>query len=199
MSIEIPLLAGSFYHIYNRGIFKQNLFLEERNYLYFLSLLVKYICPISNIYAYVLMKNHFHFALEIKPDESCIKFPDPLSKHYSQCFSNFFNAYAKAFNKSYQRSGPLFEAPFKRKRVKDSEHLKLLINYIHMNPKWHKFMDNYREYPYSSYRSVLSAKPTNISRSLIQDLFGGTVQFKHAHDAPNDWNLIRDLVDDDPD
>ena len=57
---------GCFYHIYNRGNNRQNIFFEERNYLYFLRLFEKYLFNLVDVYAYCLMPNHFHFLIKIK-------------------------------------------------------------------------------------------------------------------------------------
>ncbi|WP_449401217.1 transposase [Chryseobacterium wanjuense] len=72
MKIE-TLEFGYFYHIYNRGNNSGTIFFEEKNYNYFLQLLSKYIVPIGEIYAYCLLKNHFHFLIKLK-DESEISY-----------------------------------------------------------------------------------------------------------------------------
>jgi putative transposase len=61
-----PLQHGSYYHIYNRGVNRENLFVEERNYRYFLQLYASHIEPIAETYAYCLLRNHFHFLVQIK-------------------------------------------------------------------------------------------------------------------------------------
>ncbi len=61
-----PLLSGNFYHIYNRGINSAKLFNETSNYEHFLDVYVKYISPVANTFAWVLMPNHFHFLVQIK-------------------------------------------------------------------------------------------------------------------------------------
>ena len=60
------LTCGNYYHIYNRGIDSCNLFLESDNYEYFLSLYDKYISPVADTFAWVLMPNHFHFLVRLK-------------------------------------------------------------------------------------------------------------------------------------
>ena len=62
MAIE-PLRFGCYYHIYNRGNNRENLFIERRNYPYFLKLYAKHIQPVAETYAYCLLPNHFHFAI----------------------------------------------------------------------------------------------------------------------------------------
>ena len=48
---------GVVYHVFNRGNNQENIFIEDRNYLYFLTLLKKYLLPVADIYAYCLLKN----------------------------------------------------------------------------------------------------------------------------------------------
>lgn len=52
MSKPVTLQSGCFYHIYNRGNNRENLFLEERNYRHFLRLYARYIPPVADTYAY---------------------------------------------------------------------------------------------------------------------------------------------------
>lgn len=61
-----PLNPGSYYHIYNRANGSENLFREEANYLRFLELYDKYISPVADTFAWVLMPNHFHVLAWIK-------------------------------------------------------------------------------------------------------------------------------------
>jgi len=64
---KIPILEpGKYYHIYNCGINGENLFRREEDYIRFLDDYQKYISPIAETYAWVLMKNHFHFLVRIK-------------------------------------------------------------------------------------------------------------------------------------
>ena len=63
---EPPLEKGKFYHIYNRGINSCNLFKDSKTYEHFLNLYDKYISPVADTYAWVLMPNHFHLLVRIK-------------------------------------------------------------------------------------------------------------------------------------
>jgi len=56
------------------------------------------------------------------------------SKPPHQYFSNLFNAYTKAINKTYERTGSLFEKPVHRKLVTTDAYFTALIAYIHRNP-----------------------------------------------------------------
>ena len=66
---NIPLAHGQYYHIYNRGINGCSLFRETTNYEHFLGLYDKYISPVADTYAWVLMGNHFHLLVKIRRQE----------------------------------------------------------------------------------------------------------------------------------
>ena len=107
MQTVIPLESGVYYHIYNRGVNRTNIFIEERNYTYFMQLYAKYIAPVAGTFAYCLMKNHFHMLVRIRTDPLGLEdrvglSPGPVDhRSVSQAFNNWLNAYAKAINKSY--------------------------------------------------------------------------------------------------
>lgn len=63
-----PLTGGNFYHIYNREIDNCDLFRDRDNYEYFLELYDKFISPVADTFAWVLIKNHFHLLLRIKEE-----------------------------------------------------------------------------------------------------------------------------------
>ncbi len=54
-----------FYHIYNRGNNKENIFIEEKNYCHFLNLCKKHLDGVAEVYAYNLLKNHFRLLVKI--------------------------------------------------------------------------------------------------------------------------------------
>lgn len=179
MSKPVNLQPGKYYHIYSRGNNRENIFVEERNYRYFLHLYAEHIEPVAETYAYCLMKNHFHFLVRIR-DLTGLKQP-------SQCFSNLFNAYAKAFNKAYNRTGALFQRPFGRIEVTSDSYLIHLVTYIHQNPQKHRFVDDFRDWPYSSYHALLSKQPTRLKREEVMGWFDTVAAFEQAHsqDAGN--------------
>ena len=211
-----PLTYGKFYHIYNRGINSCDLFSDAANYQYFLSLYEKHISPVADTYAWVLMKNHFHFLVRIKEEKkinfisektlsgskttervetapSVVLNPDGgCQKKYipSHQFSHLFNTYAQAYNKRNKRTGSLFEHPFHRKEITDQEYLKTLVIYIHNNPVHHKFTEHAMDYPWSSYLAYISVKSTNLQRDTIIGWFDDMANFKMAHDKKGDINDI---------
>ena len=144
--------VGEFYHIYNRGNSKQNIFLDDQDRDRFIKLL--YLCnstknirfredivdrkidawdfkrgnTIVSIGAWILMSNHFHLYLTISP--RC---------HLREASISFFmkkicTGYSMYFNKKYGRTGKLFEGVFKSVRMTRDEQAKYVFSYIHLNP-----------------------------------------------------------------
>jgi REP element-mobilizing transposase RayT len=190
------------YHIYNRGNNRENLFRSRENYLYFLKLFSEHVAPVVVVFAYCLLPNHFHFLLRLKSREEILGNPDltgfwkPVrSNRPHQPFSNCFNAYTKAFNNRYQRTGALFERPFGRKLVDSPRYFNNLVVYIHRNPQKHGLVDDFRDWPYSSYEAVLSEKPTQIARAAVLDWFGTRADFCHSHQQEADEAAIAHLLD----
>lgn len=195
------LIRGKFYHIYNHGVGGQNLFRESDNFEYFLIKYDQYISPIAETYAWVLMPNHFHLLVKIK-DEADIANDVPKDsktplhlKPPHQHFSNLFNAYTKAFNKRYNLRGALFERPFKRKLVDTAEYLKRVILYIHNNPVHHNFCSHPVEYPWNSYLTCVSIKPTKLKRNEVIGWFDNQANFKHMHNNKIEVESIEEWLE----
>lgn len=189
MPVKITLQPGGCYHIFNRGNNRDNIFFEPDNYRYFLNLYAKHIKPITYTYAYALLPNHFHFLLKIKEEHLL---PNKLwtdrQNNIYQPFSNCFNAYAKAINRVYHRVSSLFEDRFERIEVKSDMNFTRLVYYLHVNPQKHGYVKDFRDYPYTSYHSLLSDKPTSLERAAVLDWFGGREHFLQSHNLLHeDW------------
>lgn len=221
-----PLLFDIYYHIYNRGINRENIFIEARNYDYFLKLYEKYLAPVTDLFAYCMLRNHFRILVRVKSEEEIIKTlkvssPDskqgrpetfaihsddsqgkplgfttsrkPLGSRYvSNQFSNFFNAYAKTINKAYGRTGSLFQHPFGRVPVTSDRQFWNVIAYIHQNPQKHRFVDDFRDWKFSSYGVILSEANTVIRRAEVLKWFGTRADYLTLHeqwvtDAQSKW------------
>ena len=178
----VPLQSGIIYHIYNRGVNSEAIFREKRNYAYFINLYARHIQSVADTYAFCLLPNHFHLLIE--PKESLLGLRTP-----SQAFSNLFNAYAKSINIAYQRTGPVFERPFKRIPVKDSPYFLRLLVYIHHNPQRHGLIDDFRDWPYSSYGVLTGSQPTFIKRDVVREWFGDVTELINQEDlAGPEWS-----------
>ena len=211
MTSPSPLLYDTYYHIYNRGVNGEDIFVEERNYDLFLKLSEKHLQPVADLFAYCLLRNHFHLSVRIKSEEEILEInktlrvsfpiaipasqdtnsnPDigkpgkPLgSKYVSDQFSNFFNAYAKTINKAYGRTGSLFQHPFGRVPITTDRQFWNVIAYIHQNPQKHGFVKDFRDWKYSSYGMILTpnGKATVIKREEVMKWFGTRDDYLALH------------------
>jgi putative transposase len=237
-----PLQLGKYYHIYNRGNNREDLFRVPDNYQHFLRLYEKYIHPIADTFAWVLMKNHFHLLVRIKEEEEIdylppipmdasrssdprsgtddpgslpdktfrgpqdmeasdvIKKPTETSSNVlkkpvpSHQFAHLFNAYTKYYNKKYGRTGSLFEKSFRRIEVSSDRYFRQLVVYIHNNPVHHGFTPDFKDYPWSSYGSILSVKFTKLSREKVIGWFDDKANFVAVHNRATDMELIKEFV-----
>jgi putative transposase len=121
--------------------------------------------------------------LELLDEISIEKLKSPTP--YRQ-FSHLFNAYSKYINKKYKRTGSLFEKNFRRICIQNPFYFKQLVIYIHKNPQYHSFIDNFRHYPWSSYQSILSFKPTKLKRNVVLGYFDDEARFIKVHSVNSD-------------
>ncbi|MGQ1910802.1 transposase [Marinifilum sp. RC60d5] len=193
---QLPLEPDQFYHIYNRGINSCSIFKETSNYEHFLRLYDKYISPVAKTFAWVLMGNHFHLLVYItKPEGLEDLRPLDINKRINQQFSNLFNAYTKAFNKRYNRTGSLFEHSFRRKIIDSKDYLRQVVLYIHNNPVHHNFCDHPIEYPWSSYLTCISVQTTKLNRDAVIGWFDNQANFKLKHNQKLDIAKIEQWLD----
>ena len=112
----------------------------------------------------------------------------------SRQFSHLFNAYTQAINKRHHRTGSLFEKNFQRKHVTTESYFRKLIFYIHNNPLHHGFVKQMSLYPWSSYESVVSEKPTMLNRTEVFDLYGTKEDFIYYHGQEQNTNEFLDVL-----
>ncbi len=147
---RVVLANNFYYHAFNRGVEKRNIFLDEKDYRRFLfsmkefndenstinilrrlnanegnpiSLRPENKKPLIEIACYCLMPNHFHFILKQIRHNGISKFMQKVGIGYT----NYFN-------QKYKRSGVLFQGKFKRILVEKENYLNYLTQYIHLNP-----------------------------------------------------------------
>jgi REP element-mobilizing transposase RayT len=199
-----PIENGKYYHIYNRGINGETLFREKTNYEYFFRLYEKYVDPVADTYAWCMMPNHFHLLIRFREKEEISDSPRPDrfqkpvrsggGKKPHQYFSNLFNAYTKAYNKRYYRHGALFERPFRRIEITHEKYFRNMVFYIHNNPVKHGFVEDMVEYPWSSYLTMVSVKPTKIERESVLGWFDSKNNFKLFHQEKHEEKEIEKFI-----
>ena len=168
-----------YYHIYNRGSDKRDIFIDKMDYERFLKGLKEYntvinvdirdlksqnkgqtsgftrrsdLCDLKlvEIMCYCLMPNHFHLVLRALLEDGIAKFIQKLG-----------TGYAMYFNKKYDHSGHLFQGKYKSKEINADFYLTYLTGYIHLNPVVAKLVDLPEKYKYSSYLDYLGRKETD--------------------------------------
>mgnify|MGYP000859478265 CR=1 FL=1 len=185
---KVNLVSGEIYHIYNRGVDKREIFVDDKDRIRFIhdlfefnngkpSLKINYFYNNSEvglpnikrkprealveILAYCLMDNHFHLLVRQKKEKGITEFMRKLG-----------TGYTNYFNKKYERSGALFQGKFKSKHIEKDAHLMYLPIYIHLNPldfefkEWregkigdaHKALDFLDKYRWSSYLDYVGKK-----------------------------------------
>ncbi len=166
---QASLQFNQYYHLYNRGNNKEALFKEGRNYYYFLDLYKKYIYPMADLYAYCLLPTHFHFIIRIKSLSEIEEFYQDESQTWRQV-RTFLGTYTKSINKTYNRTGHLFEGRYSRKIVLKDEYFFQLISYIHQNPQTHGIVSDFRIWPYSSYQDYIHKyKKSVVAKCVFSD------------------------------
>ena len=160
---------GFYYHIFNRGNNKQQIFFDATDYLAFLTRL-KIVLGLSvpdwrikirplesnsfSILSYCLMPNHFHFLIKQNKDIGI-----------NRLMAKLCTGYAMYFNKKHERIGNVFQDAFKAKVVENDTYAKYVSAYIHNNPK-------NLDYDYSSYKSVVGLQNDQIvDRGILLSWF----------------------------
>ena len=152
---------NAIYHVFNRGINKQKIFLCQEDYLFFLRLLLKLKKKFDHsVFALCIMPSHFH--LLIKTHKVSI----------SKVMASLMTSYSMYFNNKYQRVGPLFQNRFKSILVENDSYFFQLSQYIYLNPVRAGLVDNPLDYEYSSIKEVLKMEPISILDKSVYRIIG---------------------------
>lgn len=152
MARNIQFVEGEYYHVFNRGVEKRDIFMSEYDSERFLLSMQEFntLTPIGSIFqnsfhknknvqskssdrklvsilAYCLNPNHYHILLSPKVDDGVSKFMHRLG-----------SGYTRYFNERYKRSGALFQGAFKAVHIQTDNQLKHVSAYINLNDKVHK-------------------------------------------------------------
>ncbi|GBE16855.1 transposase IS200 like protein [bacterium BMS3Abin15] len=152
---KIKFANNEYYHIFNRGVDKREVFLSEDDFLRFFQSMDEFNVPnpIGSIFensfrknktvnnqikknkeselvefiCYCLNPNHYHFIVKQVADNGIEKFMHKIG-----------TGYTKYFNKKYNRSGSLFQGSFKAVHVESNEQLLHVSVYVNLNNKIHQ-------------------------------------------------------------
>lgn len=167
-----PIVTNEIYHVFNRSVAQQSIFISKYDYKRALDLIDFYRFKDTNlrfsfynrmkyqhksdfmyslystqklveIYSFCLMPNHFHFLLKQLVDGGITKF-----------LRIFQNSYARYINTKTERHGAAFQAMFKTARIESNNQLLHVFRYINLNPVTSYLLKNIEElkqYPWSSF------------------------------------------------
>lgn len=184
----------SYYHIYNRGVEKRDIFIDDADYRVFLNLLKRYLSEekttdkvgrtYSNFYgslelqSFCLMPNHFHLLIYVGEDERSFSF-------LMRCLLTSYTVY---FNRRYKRVGRLFQGIFKASRITSDSYLQHISRYIHLNPR------DYKHWEYSSLDYYLGIKHADwLKPERVLGLFDGDNYQKFVADYEGNKAAVDEL------
>lgn len=179
----VPFINDNFYHLYNRGLQKEPIFNNRRDYSFFMQSLFYYqienpkpkfslyrqskLFPIDlakkmiEIVAYCLMPNHFHLLIKQVRDGGISEF-----------MRRFIHSYTKYRNIKYQRQGPVLNGVFKAVRIETDEQLVHVSRYIHLNPLVSHLVKDLRLYNWSSYPVYIGLQTSeHIAKDYVLNFF----------------------------
>lgn len=188
-------MPNSYYHVFNRGVAKQLIFLDSHDKDYFLKIVQRHLDPTDKaikgdgtayrkfdkdleLLCYCLMGNHFHLLFYQAQD------PDAVTGF----MRSLATAYTMYFNKKYKRVGPLFQGIFKASRIDTDDYLLHITRYIHLNPR------TYKTYHYSSLRNYVGEASVNWLRpARVLSMFNGTNYLAFVSDYEEQRNMLEAL------
>ncbi|MBM9614159.1 transposase [Desulfobulbus rhabdoformis] len=130
-------------HIIQRGNNRQACFFADDDYLFYLDWLKEYSKDTGClVHAYVLMTNHVHLLLTPQEATSAGLLMKRLGQRYVQYI-----------NRTYQRTGTLWEGRFRSCVTEEDNYLLLCQRYIEMNPVRAQMVSTPSEYPWSSFQT----------------------------------------------
>lgn len=203
------LVPDRMYHLYHHANGAENLFRTNENYRYFLQRYAEYVSLIAETFSYCLLPNHYHFLIRLRSEDEILNHLDPknlkrkqwkledtpISTILANQIGTFQNAYAKTFNKQYERVGRLFRQSFGRKEIKTDDYFTNVIHYIHANAVHHGFVKNILDWDHTSSHSFLTHKTSKLMREEVFDWFGGKEQFIVQHKRNIDEHLALEMED----
>jgi REP element-mobilizing transposase RayT len=191
--IEKIYAEDAYYHVFNRGVNRQNIFKDATDYEVFINLLKRHISPKPvkdkqgreypsyygqiKLLAFCLMPNHYHL-LVLQSDKNAM----------TKLLKSVCTAYTMYFNKKYKGVGHLFQDRFKASMVSHDAYLEHISRYIHLNP------ENYQTWEFSSLPYYLGQKQADwIDPQPILDIFEGESYSKFLSDYAGHRKMLKDI------
>jgi REP element-mobilizing transposase RayT len=138
---------GALYHVLSRGNEQRAIVIDDKDRELFLDTLAQMSERFEvDIFAYVLMDNHYHLLFRTQ------------RTNLSKSMQWFGATYTSRFNVKHNRSGHLFQGRFKNILVENDAYLLQLSYYIHRNPLRARMVRRLTSYKWSSYRAYAYGK-----------------------------------------
>lgn len=203
----IPLVNNQYYHIFNRGSDKRDIFLQARDYKRFQQTFYYYqftgpkprfskfaksdlkifkpdkTNKLVETICYCLMPNHFHFLIKQLKDNSIPIF-----------ISNLCNSYTKYFNTKYSRIGPLLQGKYQSVLIETDEQLVHISRYIHLNPIVSKITTDLTSYLWSSYPEYITRQEKPCVIKEILDFFPSPKKYQEFVEAQIDYGTTLEII-----
>jgi REP-associated tyrosine transposase len=137
------ILPGVAVHIVQRGNNRADCFRRDGDYMLYLlhlrELAAAFDCA---VHAYCLMTNHVHMLITPPSAQNCMALMRNLGQRYVQ-----------HFNRTYERTGTLWEGRYRSCVVESAQYVLACYRYIEHNPVRARMVVSASEYMWSSYRA----------------------------------------------
>ena len=153
---------GAWHHVMNRGARSEPTFRDPDHCSLFLEHLGRVVDRFGlEVHAYVLMPNHFHLLVR------------SVRGNISDCIKHLLGPYTQALNREHGWDGPVFRGRFRNQVVSESEHLRVVIPYIHLNPVRARLVNTPQSAPWSSYSAYIgeTRKPEWLTTETVLSLY----------------------------
>lgn len=158
------IYSGGVYHVTHRAPGRELIFVEAEDYLYLLTLLKKISKEfLWDVFAFVLMSNHFHILLRI------------TDANLSEGMKKICERYAVFFNKKYERKGSVFSRPYRAALCMDDIYLLTISLYIHLNPIKAGLSKVIAGYRWSSLNVYIRNRKSFIRPNLILNILSSDI------------------------
>jgi len=163
-----------FYHVFVKGINNEKIFNQQREKIYFKSIILKQLSKYQiEIYSYCIMSNHAHFIIRAE------------IKVLSVFMAAILAEYAAYYNLKHNRNGHVFQNRFRSECIEDEKYFWSCLKYIHLNPVKARMVKKLENYKYSSISEYISGTPQLVNENaikLITERFEKSSDFVEYHE-----------------
>lgn len=216
--IKPDFAVGGVYHLYNRSVAKQDVFVTNEDIDRFLLTLSFYreaepegklsalvpekrhlfdatmvTTPLVEILAYCIMPTHFHLVVRQTAEAGVSTF-----------MRRALNSFTRAFNTRHHRVGAVFQGVYQAVAVESDEQLLHLSRYVHLNPYVARLVTDALTYRWSSLGQVIEGRDSRLCHgSFLHELAGSGAAYQafvtdyaeYARDLAAYRDILLDIAD----